>query len=447
VGRLIARCAFGALVLLGLGLAAEPVSAFDAFGEASAEATYGEPITFSVELEGGPPDELELLLRVGDDEADFVAPVDASGDSATYDFEGTEAVTPNTEITYRWRAIEGDEVTVSTPQTVLHDDDRFAWQTVPAGETTIHWYGGAEEEAVELGQLSADAVARAEGLLGHELLEPLDVFFYEERDDFFSVLGPGVREWAGAAVYPELRTVFIWLGAGGPDYLSLTLVHEVTHVVFHDATDNPYHEPALWFNEGIAVYSEAQNADTERSAVEQEASSAEGLLAFEGIAQQFPIDDRGGRLAYAQSATLIEMIVDRFGAEAISRAAAAYREGASDAEAIEAGTGVAADELYADFFAEFGAEIPQPVVAEPLLPSDVELPPGVELPPAAEASAGEAAEPDGPGTEAAPADRPAQPAAAPAWLVVTALTAAAALAIVAAIWLSRRAARRAGRGT
>ena len=42
---------------------------------------------------------------------------------------------------------------------------------------------------------------------------------------------------------------------------STTIVHEVTHVVFHDATANPFHEPAKWFNEGLSTWSEQQSAD------------------------------------------------------------------------------------------------------------------------------------------------------------------------------------------
>jgi hypothetical protein len=74
----------------------------------------------------------------------------------------------------------------------------------------------------------------------------------------------------------------------------------------------------------------------------------------------------------------VDRIIRDHGSRAIARIAAAYRDGATDAEALEAGTGQAVDELYAGFFAELGVDEPQPVEAEPLLPSNVELPPGAE---------------------------------------------------------------------
>ena len=96
------------------------------------------------------------------------------------------------------------------------------------------------------------------------------MFVYETRDEFFGALGPGAREWTGAAAYSELRTIFMWLGGGSTAYLEVAMLHEVTHIVFHDATDNPYHEPARWLNEGIATWSENGDAGGDRSIVEVE---------------------------------------------------------------------------------------------------------------------------------------------------------------------------------
>jgi hypothetical protein len=57
----------------------------------------------------------------------------------------------------------------------------------------------------------------------------------------------------------------------------------------------------------------------------------------------------------------------------MARIAAAYRGGATDAEAIKAGTGVTADQLYADYFRAFGASEPKPVAAATIGPSVVRI--------------------------------------------------------------------------
>ena len=368
----------GAVVLAGAAwlVGADAALGFDGFGTATADSTYGEAITFEVELRGGAPDRLELLMSTPGDDASFVTPVVAAGAVARHVWDtSSDYLTPNTLITYRWRAVDGDAVTVSDATTLRYVDDRpgLDWQSRRLGEATVHWYGGSDGLALRFGELTAQGVARAEQLLGTELAGPVDVFVYDTRDEFFGALGPGAREWTGAAAYSELRTIFMWLGGGSTDYLEVVMLHEVTHIVFHDATDNPYHEPARWFNEGLATWAERSEADEERGIVAFEAGGG-GLFAFEAITEQFPIGERGGRLSYAQGASMIDLIIDGHGEEAIAAIAAAYRDGASDAAALEAGTGIPADELYASFYAEFGADAPQPIRAEPILPSNVDRP-------------------------------------------------------------------------
>jgi hypothetical protein len=271
----------------------------------------------------------------------------------------------------------GSEVQVSPEGTLLYDDDRpgLDWRSARLGDATVHWYGGAEAVARELGELAAGGAADAEALLGHEMTGAVDIFVYDSQDDFFGALGPGAREWTGAATYPGLRTIFMSLTAGDQAYRQRTLVHEVTHVVFNDATDNPFHEPAKWLNEGLASWAESQSAAQERSEVEFEASAG-GLFAFEAIAEQFPIGERGARLAYAQGATMVDMIVAEHGADGIAAIARAYRDGASDSEALRAGTGQSAEELYGSFYDEFGVEPPQPVEPADIPPSNVRKPGG-----------------------------------------------------------------------
>jgi hypothetical protein len=109
-------------------------------------------------------------------------------------------------------------------------------------------------------------------------------------------------------------------------------------------------------------------------------------MAFEALTDQFPIDARGANLAYAQSATMVELVIRDYGREAMATIAGAYRTGATDAEAIEAGTGVSFDQVRAEYFAEFGVAEPAPVEPLPLGRSDVPLPPQPGDGPAASAA-------------------------------------------------------------
>jgi hypothetical protein len=436
--RLLVAAPLAFAVLHGRG--ADAAAAFDGFGTPTADSTYGQEIHFETTLLGDNPDRLELLIRTPGSDGSLVIPVQPSGSAAEYVWDtSTDYVVPNTVVTYQWRAIDGDEVLLSSEGQIRYDDDRpgLDWRSAQLGEATVHWYGGSEDRALRFGEVSATGVARAEELLGTELAGPVDVFVYETREDFFGALGPGTREWTGAATYSELRTIFMWnsVEAGSAEYLETAMVHEITHVVFHDATDNPFHEPARWLNEGIATWSETEEAGGERAIVAEEARR-DGLFSFDAISEQFPIGARGGRLSYAQGTTMIDMIIAEYGRESIARMTAAYRNGASDGEALEAGTGVPAEELEAAFFAEFGVDEPAPIEPEPIAASNVDRPaagaidpggvdPDAEPPPG-EAAPGE----DGPsssGTEV---------------LVIAGLAFGLVAAGAAAVVMSRRAERR-----
>lgn len=373
---------------LGIGLLASAPASLQAgggFGGLSADAVFGEEMTFSATWDGPTPDRVELLLGFGGEER-LVVPVELAAGQAEYRRDLVNGyVAPNTEVAYRWRAVEGGQVTLSPERTLLYDDDRpeLDWQEARIGSATVHWYGANEDIARRFGSLAGEAADRAAELLGHPLDAALDIFVYDKREEFLGAVGPATREWVGAAAYPDLRTVFMWLGAGSTAYLETTVAHEVTHVVFHDATDNPFHEPAAWLNEGIATWSEVGNAITERDLVSREARSGRGLMAFEALVTQFPIDVGGANLAYAQSATLVDQIIADRSAGAIADIAAAYRDGATDEEAIQDGTGVPFDQLNADFFAAFGVSPPAAVEPLPLERSDVPIPPQADVEPGA----------------------------------------------------------------
>ena len=439
MGRLT-RLLAAIICFVAIGLVASPKAfAFDGFGEATAESTYGVGIRFEVELQGSEPDSLELLLRAPGSDASLVVPVEPNGDRATYLWDtSTDHITPNTPVTYQWRAMVDGEDVLGPEATIRYEDDRedLDWQRAQLGDATVHWYGDAESQARRFGELTAVGVAQAEDLLGTTLAGPVDVFVYDSREDFFGALGPGAREWTGAAAYSELRTIFMWLGGGSASYLEVAIVHEVTHIVFSDATDNSFHEPARWLNEGIATWSESGDAGNQRGIVQLEASGS-GLFSFEAITEQFPIGERGGHLSYAQGTTMIDNIIDRYGREAIARIAAAYRDGASDAEALEAGTGIPADQLYAEFYAEFGVDAPEPIAPEPIPPSNV------DRPAAGETDEGGVIGPPDPPPDTAPGEVPA--AAPDEGLALLVLLAVAAIAAVGgAVWVARRAGRSSG---
>ena len=134
-----------------------------------------------------------------------------------------------------------------------------------------------------------------------------------------------------------------WAGDRSP-ISSVAMVHEVTHIVFNDATDNPFHEPATLAQRGHRdmVGVAATRASSGGS------SSSRPVAAGSSPSRPSPSSSRSasarrqlslcaghdhGRQHHRPSTA----------GRPSPRITAAYRDGASDAEALEAGTGVPAD--------------------------------------------------------------------------------------------------------
>ncbi len=373
----LARLLIGLLAICALSVstgAPRRVDAGTGFGAAQSSATFGESMTFTVGWSGGSVDRIEILLNYTGEESTFIAQAEVEGGVATYQRDIARGhVTPNTKVHYRWRAVDGASTIDGPRGDLLYDDDRFTWEQAELGQTTVYWYGNSESAARRMGRQAAGAASRAGDILGVDLAAPIEIFVYATGADFFSGLGGGVREWTGAATYPDMRTIFMRVDAGSATYRDLTVGHEITHVVFNDATTNPFNHPAKWVNEGFATWSEEQNAPQEESVIENAAGGDPGLFAFPALVGSFPI---GGtfKVAYAQSTTMIDMLIDTYGRDVMEGMATAYRAGATDDEALEAATDVPATDLYAAYFERYGVTEPPPIAPEPLLVSDVPLP-------------------------------------------------------------------------
>ena len=248
---------------------------------------------------------------------------------------------PTPRVAYRWRAVTGDAVTLSAEGTVLYDDDRPGWtgsrtrsdppRSTGTGRTSRSRGNSASSPATRpmppatcsAGPRGSDRdlrLRRARGVPRRR-----------------GTRHPGVGGRRHLPVPPHGLHV---AGRGIESFLRTTIAHEVTHVVFHDASDNPFHAPATWLNEGVATWSEVGNAETPRRISSSPRPTArDGLMAFEALTDQFPIDARGASTGYAQGATMVDHIISTYGPMRWPRSWTPTDPAPPMSEAIEAGTG------------------------------------------------------------------------------------------------------------
>ena len=190
--------------------------------------------------------------------------------------------------------------------------------------------------------------------------EPIDFFIYADQDAFYDALGPGTRENVGGQANAEIRTLFALDHAVGHRRSAgstIVVPHELVHLVFDTAVDNPYHFPPRWLNEGLAVYlSEGYDAG-DRSAVES-AARAGTLIPLDGLAGQFPTGD-GFFLAYAESVSAVDFFVRTHDQDALVGLIGSYADGLTDDEAFEAAIGMDTAAFNDAWLADLGAVVPE----------------------------------------------------------------------------------------
>lgn len=286
------------------------------------------------------------------------------------------SIMPNTTIRARFRLTLDDGSTIVGPPTsVAYADPRFEWNTLDGEYVTVHWTEGGAAFGQRAVDIADGAVREVSDLLGVVESEPIDVFVYADRDAFYDVLGPASRENVGGQAHPTIRTLFASIAPGAIDssWVGVVIPHELIHVVFDTAVDNPYHYPPRWLNEGVAVYLSEGYAREDRNSVE-DAAAAGRLMPLHALTGQFPTTADQFFLAYSESVSAVDFLVRTYDADAMVELIGAYAEGVTDDEAFEAALGTDLAGFEAAWFASLGAVLPSPrgPVAPPVgpVPSD-----------------------------------------------------------------------------
>lgn len=379
------------LLVAGLASAlatAQTVAAADpTFGEARATARFGEgidleqPVTLTEAAL-----RVEAVVRVAGSGRTFLAdvPTPALGSSTLRYHHETPpgALYPNTRVELGFRVTHRDGRIVDGPTTtVRYEDDRFAWQTLEGAIVRVHWVQGNDDfgrRALEVGERAVEDGTR---LLGIQETEPIDFFVYGDRTAFYDILGPAQRENVGGIALPEIRTLFANIPPSEVDdpWVGIVIPHELTHLVFGTATENPYHEPPHWLNEGLADYLAQGYGAAARAAVEGAARSGE-LMPLRALVARFPTTPEKFSLAYDESVAAIDYLIRAHGQDALVTLIRSYADGVSDDDAFRSALGVDVAGFEAGWLADLGVD--EPPAFGPLPGPPGPLPPGwVEAPP------------------------------------------------------------------
>ena len=281
-------------------------------------------------------DKMNYAEVVSEGWADFT-PANRIGANWVWDMRNA-SLPPGAEVTYWWMIEDADGNRFETSPEIMHfNDERYLWQsltgTVPqGGELSLFWYEGGDSFARELMDTCKEGLARLTQDIGTYPERPIKIYIYASTSDLQgAMIFP--QEWTGGVAFTEFSTIAIGISPARLDWGKRALVHELTHLVVHQATFSPYGQLPLWLDEGLAMYSEGGLAPDLCSRLE-EAILEDELISVRSLCSPFSAYYEIACLSYAQSYSLVEYLLDNYGQDRMLDLLALLKQGSTYDEAL-----------------------------------------------------------------------------------------------------------------
>ena len=254
--------------------------------------------------------------------------------SWTWDMRRTGGLPPGSRIEYWWtvKDAEGDEAE-TFPVQIQFDDARYSWHSVIEVEVTIYWYKGDESFAQELMATAQQALVRLGEYTGAKLEKPVKLYIYASAGDLQgSMIYP--QEWTGGVAFTRYGIMAIGIGPSNLDWGRRAIAHELTHLVIHQITLNPYSGLPTWLDEGLAMHTEGPLEPVFTTYLAG-AIAENSLISVQSLSSPFSAYAEESLLSYAQSYSLVEFLVGSYGQDKMFELLNTFKQGSTYDSALE----------------------------------------------------------------------------------------------------------------
>jgi len=182
-----------------------------------------------------------------------------------------------------------------------------------------------------------------------ELEEQARIYVYASGDDLHDAL-VYPDEWTGGMAFPDYAVIVIGVATNNLSWGKRAVTHELSHLVIHQVTYSPLSNLPAWLDEGLAMYAEGELLWNFKHSL-QDAVSNDALFAIPSISGSFPSDRDEAELAYAQSYSLVEYLLDNYSNSSakMQQLLQAFGEGTSLDNALLEVYGVDSEQLEDDW--------------------------------------------------------------------------------------------------
>lgn len=245
-----------------------------------------------------------------------------------WDMRMTGGLPPGSVVEYWWTVIDakGDRARTESVR-IPFDDTRYAWQSLTDGKVTFYWYKGDSAFVQGLRTATRQALSRLAEYTGAEIEKPIKIYIYaDSRDLRGSMIFP--QEWTGGVAFTQFSTIAIGIAPNMLEWGSRAIAHELTHLVIHQITLNPYNDLPTWLDEGLAMYAEGEMEPT-FAVLLNNAIAQNKLISVRSLASPFSAYAEESSLAYAESYSLVAFLTASFGRDKMFELLNVFEQGSS----------------------------------------------------------------------------------------------------------------------
>lgn len=257
----------------------------------------------------------------------------------------SDFVPAGVELGVFWRvSLANGSYAESVPTPVSWFDNRWEWQTLQSSQITLRYFDLDPTFAEKILESAQATVSDLEQRFALERSAPISIWVYPSYDAYRGAQQPNSREAVAGASYPGYLLIAAIIPEGNDREIGRVIPHEVSHQILHQATENPFTLPPLWFDEGIATHYQIGGTDGFLDMVIRAQGRGE-LFTIHSLNASFPYAPEQATLAYATSWSMIAYIRNVHGDAGIAAMIRAFGTGMPYPEAIETALGMSREQL------------------------------------------------------------------------------------------------------
>ncbi len=248
--------------------------------------------------------------------------------SWTWDMYKTGNLPPGAGVEFWWKIYDSDgNLLVTDPQSLSFDDNNHQWQSIEEGSVTLYWYNGSQVFAERLMTVAQEGLIQLKVEAGAELSSPVSIYIYGSATDMQNAM-IYVQDWAGGLAFTGYGVIAIGITPTDMTWGENAMVHELAHLVTFQMTSNPYNGIPIWLNEGLSKYAEGE-LDSYSEGFLRQAALNDSLISVTSLASPFSAYGDKTTLSYAESYSLVDYLIQTYGAQKMSDLLDAFKLGST----------------------------------------------------------------------------------------------------------------------